>query len=76
MLPVFCSISPLGVTPRSGRSDPVRSVSDEEIEEDIKGDLSEAEDLLKSDHSGVSTGHSLHHFVLALSFPIMKSSVT
>ena len=51
-------MTPIGVTPRSARSDHnVRSIEDEEIEEDIdEEDLSVAEDLLKSDPSGVGVG--------------------
>ena len=47
-------MTPFGQTPRSARSDNVKSIEDEieeEIEED--DDLSGAEDLLKSDPSGM-----------------------
>ena len=48
-------MTPIGVTPRSARSDHnVKSIEDEEIEEELDDeDLSVAEDLLKSDPSGV-----------------------
>ena len=36
----------------------------EEIEEDIEEDLSEAEDILRSDRSGVNSGHLIHHSFL------------
>ena len=59
-----CSISPLGATPRSARSDQVRSAAEEIEEEYIEEDISVADDLLKSDHSGVSTIHFVHHLIL------------
>ena len=58
VLCLCCSISPLGMTPRSDR---VRSAVDE-IEEDIEEDLSVAEDLLRSDRSGVSTGQVVSQY--------------
>ncbi|KAI0209798.1 FGFR1 oncogene partner [Lamellibrachia satsuma] len=46
------NISPLGATPRSARSDQVRSAVEDIEEEYIEEDISVADDLLKSDHSG------------------------
>ncbi|ELU00227.1 hypothetical protein CAPTEDRAFT_151396 [Capitella teleta] len=46
--------TPLGTTPRSARSDHnLKSIEDEEIQEEIDEDISVAEDLLKSDPSEV-----------------------
>ena len=52
---VFISISPMGATPRSARSDHNVKSIDEEIEEDIQEDISIVDDFLKSDNSGVRT---------------------
>ena len=49
------SVSPFGATPRSARSDHNLKSIEDELEEDIEEDLSVAEDLLKSDNSGVNT---------------------
>ena len=48
------SVSPFGATPRSARSDHNLKSIEDELEEDIEEDLSVAEDLLKSDNSGVN----------------------
>ena len=48
------SVSPVGQTPRSARSDQNVKSLEEEIDEEIEEELSVAEDLLKSDNSGVS----------------------
>ena len=45
----------MGATPRSARSDHnVKSMEDEEIEEDMQEEISIVDDFLKSDNSGVS----------------------
>ena len=45
----------MGATPRPTRSDHnVKSMEDEEIEEDIQEEISIVDDFLKSDNSGVS----------------------
>ena len=55
MFIIFYSISPMGATPRSARSDHnVKSMEDEEIEENIQEEISIVDDFLKSDNSGVS----------------------
>jgi hypothetical protein len=61
------SISPLGQTPRSARSDKnIKSIENDDIDEEIEEDLSIGEDLLKSDRSLVSdisltSVHSVKH---------------
>ena len=58
---VCYSVSPFGATPRSARSDHnVKSIEDE-LEDEIEEDLSVAEDLLRSDNSGVG----VHNLVTA-----------
>lgn len=58
------SISPLGQTPRSARSDKnVKSIENDDIDEEIEEELSIGEDLLKSDRSLVS-----NNFVNVCSF--------
>jgi len=46
------SISPVGQTPRSDKN--LESLEDEEINEEIEEQLSDSEDLLRSDVSAVS----------------------